>query len=304
MAWISVPKFDANVSIPLMVIQDEAGSSRLSISIEKSDLRHFSIKTQKGMEVFSCYQIPQNEWIHCTIVHQKPRLTSSSASLFINGKLVESLKCSYLGHPGSIAQTNTYFGISPSEKAGSDYTVHLGPCYMFAEHLLDIAIISLIYEIGFEYAGSWQGSWSKYLAGNELLRSKAIKIASEELNSPIGQLNFVLNQGKAAVPLDFSIPEDKVLFALSAGNKLPLEFSDGRSMLFFNGSFPKYSAVDPDSRLIQPYGNIFSFVSRRLVDSLWALGGISILISFIDTCEVAFFYLDNGGFASLLDCPY
>jgi hypothetical protein len=42
------------------------------------------------------------------------------------------------------------------------------------------------YEIGFEYSGNWQGTWEKYLVGNELLRSKAYEIADEESRTALG----------------------------------------------------------------------------------------------------------------------
>jgi hypothetical protein len=283
MAWVKVICFDCNQSIPIMGIVDQSGVQRLDISISAID-RKVDLNTFKSRCTFAESNIPENEWFHLAIVHQKPRLTASTASLFINGKLVQNHKCGYMGHPGTLETAKFYFGaISGFVKPQTKAQWCLGPSYMFEEVLIDQCNLEIIYNIGFEYNGSWQGSWSKYLVGNEILRRKSVEIATNELHSPLGQLNFVLQQGKpSSMPLVLCVPEENIIFSLSANNVIWKCATRGVDSPFsvFNGA--KLAKNDNESAYIYHSGTVQPINPQKLVDSIWKLGGSPILIKIIE----------------------
>jgi hypothetical protein len=286
MGWIRVLEFDSEVNIPIMSIEDSEGLERLSILIGNKQSKRLTVRTCKATCVFESVSIPDNKWFHLVIVHQKPMLTASSVTLYINGKQLDVQKCGYLGKPGSVSSVITYFG---SRKTIGDYIFQLGPIYMFEEYLLDAAVIAVAYEIGFEYSGNWQGTWEKYLVGNELLRSKAYEIADEESRSPLGQMNFMLHQEKSIVPLALNVPEEKVLFSISAANLMKKKSCSNSSTedgsIFFNGAYQKLG-VESKSRTLTFYGSILHVCSSRIVDSIWSLGGSIIILQLVEDSRV------------------
>jgi beige protein homolog 1 len=283
MAWIRVTQLDSKDSIPIITIDDSDGLQRLCISIGSENSKKITITTCKGTHKFDNHLISEGQWFHLVLVHQKPRMTASTVNLYINGQLVETAKCGYLGHPGSANQVTTYFG---ARNAANDAVFDLGPLYMFEEHTLDVSVISVIYEIGFEYSGNWQGSWSKYLVGNELLRSKAMQIVDDEARSPIGQLNFVLQQGKSTLPMTLNVPEDKVLFTISASNIMKTTKSSKGTFKIFNGAYQKMGSDESKCSSACCFGSVLRVCPNRLVDSLWSLGGASIVLKLVQDSQV------------------
>lgn len=293
MGWMRVIQFDSEYPIPIISIEDSEGIERLCISVSNKQRRKFEISTFKGTHVFDSFTVRESEWIHFAFVHQKPKITASTVSLFINGKMIETAKCGYLGRPGTVNAVTTYFG---SKKYVSDSIYDLGPLYMFEEHILDSTVIAVAYQVGFEYSGNWQGTWSKYLVGNELLRSKAIEMLEEESKSPLGQLNFVLQQGKRSMPLTLNVPEEKVLFSISAANILESHNSTVNNALypdecpkFFNGAYQKLGK-ESTSSVACLFGSVLSVSPNRIVDSIWSLGGSSIILKLINESEVQIMY--------------
>lgn len=286
MIWICVEQLDNDLSTSILSIDDSDGLRRLSLSIGDTKSKKLTITTCKASHEFQNFTIVEGNWYHIAIVHQKPRLTASIVSLFVNGQLKETAKCGYLGHPGTSSQVTTYFG---SRNTIRNSIFLLGPTYMFEENTLEAAVIAVVFEIGFEYTGNWQGSWSKYLVGNELLRSKAVQIADDEAKSPLGQLNFVLQQGKPLIPLTLNVPEDKVLFSLSASNLIDPQSKARKTnepLKFFNGAFQKNDEISK-SAIICLYGSVLHVCPNRFVDSLWSLGGASIILKLVEDSQVS-----------------
>ncbi|RXM93361.1 WD repeat and FYVE domain-containing protein 3 [Acipenser ruthenus] len=141
--------------------------------------------------------ISEAQWHHLVLVMSKGMLKNSTATLYIDGQLVNTVKLHYVhSSPGGSGSTNPpvvstvycYVGSPPAQRQLSTLVWRLGPT-LFLEDVLPASSVSTIYELGPNYAGSFQ---AVYLPGKD---SKA----------------------EAAAPCPVAlVPEEKVSFGLSA----------------------------------------------------------------------------------------
>ncbi|KAJ3324756.1 hypothetical protein HDV06_006064 [Boothiomyces sp. JEL0866] len=297
--WIKIEKFDKETSIDIISIADQYNVEKLKISIDKDKL--LCIKTAKSNNVFQSVKFSERAWTHLVVAHHKPIISASSVEIYLNGILVTQEKCSYLGHPGTIGAVTTYIGYSILADESNSNIFNLGPTYMIEENVLDAQTIAIIYDIGFEYVGNWQGSWATYLVGNSKLQSKSHKLIDEESHSPIfSQLaSFALSPTKITSSHLLSIPEEKILFSLHAHNSFSnlsrytqnelLESGLGKKIIEFNqkvvvnGFHPKPS-LKADLKCALGYieGPVIPVCPKRLVEEVWTLGGCAILLKLIE----------------------
>ncbi|KAI8897167.1 hypothetical protein BC833DRAFT_552950 [Globomyces pollinis-pini] len=300
MAWIRVEKYDKLSDIDIMTIAEPNNTERLRVYIDRHRMG-LTLKTLKGKCDVEGFVISEKAWYHIGIVHHKPLLSASSVEVYANGTLVFSDKCNYLGHPGSIPAVKTYLGSRPeiSKNPGS-YIFNLGPTYFIEETVLEAQSISVIYDIGFEYIGNWQGSWEPYLIGNNKLQSKSNKILEGEAGSPLfNQLaTFALSPTKSQFVHLLGIPEDQFLFSIIAKNNLDYipkttlnelmssKFaSDITSMKrkgIVNGSNTKPTLSTEKSTIGKIEGDVLTVCPKRIIEGIWTLGGCAILLKLVE----------------------
>ena len=300
LGWFQVPRLDENFDIPLLSIADQGGIERLNIYIGKGT-PNLIIKT-KNTVILGNYEMPQKCWVHLGFVHHKPMLLASTIDFYVNGAMVFSEKCSYLGHPASMTSIKTYIGsFSTGVHPDANYVLLIGPTYFIGEHLIDAQSLAIIYDIGFEYAGNWQGSWAAYLVGNKNLQKRSNKLIEEEGQSPIfNQLaTFAMSPSKSHQSYLLEIPEDCFWFSLSAQNSvenLPRyakqdllesnqlsEWNNFGSSWVINGGSTKPGAK---SNLIKIEGYLISVRPKRMIEGIWTIGGCGILLRLVEDSDV------------------
>ncbi|KAJ3122606.1 hypothetical protein HK101_006561, partial [Irineochytrium annulatum] len=313
MSWIQVERFDAKTDIPILTMICGEEKLRLRLTIEGGASRKIRLQTFKSNVRFEGHVVQEKEWFHLAIVHQKPRMTNSFADLYINGKLIEHIKCGYLGHPGSAEKIRTHIGIAPDHAPGDRVTSvwNVGPTYFIEETLLDAKAMRTICEIGHEYAANFQGSLSKYET-NESQRpvglssgdASAVGDAGTQPKAPTTSLltsllSRVTNSSGGAI----NISEDKIVFAVRAQNALEICLKSHSSEGFpnivttasrlapitkvlFSHASPKLPA-DPGASpmLLQTKGEMLFVCPDRIADGIWKLGGCAILLCLIEKSQ-------------------
>uniref|UniRef100_A0A8C9S430 WD repeat and FYVE domain containing 3 n=1 Tax=Scleropages formosus TaxID=113540 RepID=A0A8C9S430_SCLFO len=108
--------------------------------------------------------ISEGQWHHLVLVMSKGMLKNSTATLYIDGQLVNTVKLHYVhSMPGGSGSTNPpvvttvygYVGTPPAQRQLSTLAWRLGPTH-FLEEVLPAASISAVYELGPNYVGSFQ----------------------------------------------------------------------------------------------------------------------------------------------------
>ncbi|KAG2466391.1 WDFY3 protein, partial [Polypterus senegalus] len=141
--------------------------------------------------------ISEGQWHHLVLVMSKGMLKNSTATLYMDGQLVSTIKLHYIhSTPGGSSSVNppvvstvySYIGTPPAQRQLSTLVWRLGPTH-FLEEVLPATSISTIFELGPNCVGNFQ---AVYLP---------CKDAKAESTSP------------SSVAL---VPEEKVSFGLSA----------------------------------------------------------------------------------------
>ncbi|RKO95619.1 hypothetical protein CAUPRSCDRAFT_12681, partial [Caulochytrium protostelioides] len=132
--WIRVDRFADDFAIPIMTVLDDENAVRLAVTLTPTQIKLHTYKQSVAFTVDFATQA----WHHIVITHQKPRLTNSTANLYLDGQLVHHVKCGYLGHPGSATRTRTVLGHLPSSSEFLHLCAwNLGPTHFVEEVVLD-----------------------------------------------------------------------------------------------------------------------------------------------------------------------
>ncbi|XP_035247122.1 WD repeat and FYVE domain-containing protein 3 isoform X4 [Anguilla anguilla] len=108
--------------------------------------------------------ISEGQWHHLVLVMSKGMLKNSTATLYIDGQLVNTVKLHYVhSSPGGSGSTNppvvstvySYIGTPPAQRQPSALVWRLGPTH-FLEEVLPATSVSAVYELGPNYVGSFQ----------------------------------------------------------------------------------------------------------------------------------------------------
>jgi hypothetical protein len=299
LGWIKIEKFDPKNDIPVITIQDPTGHSVFKIFICKTK-KSFTIQTLKGNIIIE-QQLNENQWVHFVFTHQRPMMNAASMNFFINGFLISSQKFPYVASPGALNPIKTYLGSDTIMDSLSRYVYLMGPIYMIEEYVMDPQTAEIIFDIGFEYFGNWQGNLQTYLVGNKELQRKTNKFIQDETNSPIlNQLaSFAVSPAKQYQNL-LSVPEESILFSISSRNEFRnLSIHTQRELLdipgisqmikifdqniILNGSHIRiYESGDSRSKLCKIEGKILPVKPVRFVDAIWTLGGCAIYLRMIE----------------------
>ena len=254
---------------------DEEEKTRLLISIESS-ARKLKIQTYKAVVTIDDFVFTEEEWYMLSIVHTKPRISSSYVDVYLNGLLVQQCKCPYLGHPNSVQKIRTFFGFSPDLKYHFPHlaVLNVGPTYFMQETLLKAKDILTIFHIGSRYSSNFQ----------EYHLDKRLDESTSSLSTQLS--------------------EDKILISFHPKNHLSIlstsyqgEKSDithatikhANINAIYNSSVANISeSFDSVSNLAYIKGNCLLVCPSRLNDGIWKIGGMGVLLKLIEISHVCF----------------
>ncbi|XP_062992252.1 WD repeat and FYVE domain-containing protein 3 isoform X3 [Elgaria multicarinata webbii] len=192
-SWFCVEHFSAAPNhhpVRLLTIVRRANSSEqhyicLAIVLSVKD-RSLIVSTKEELlqnyvddfnEESSCYEIlpccarfrcgdhiVEGQWHHMVLVMSKGMLKNSTAALYIDGQLINTVKLHYIhsspggsscANPPVVSTVYTYIGTPPAQRQLSSLVWRLGPTH-FLEEVLPPSSISMIFELGPNYVGSFQ----------------------------------------------------------------------------------------------------------------------------------------------------
>uniref|UniRef100_A0A8C5UPU8 WD repeat and FYVE domain containing 3 n=1 Tax=Microcebus murinus TaxID=30608 RepID=A0A8C5UPU8_MICMU len=114
---------------------------------------------------FRCGElIVEGQWHHLVLVMSKGMLKNSTAALYIDGQLVNTVKLHYVhstsggsssANPPVVSTVYAYIGTPPAQRQIASLVWRLGPTH-FLEEVLPPSSVTTIYELGPNYVGSFQ----------------------------------------------------------------------------------------------------------------------------------------------------
>ncbi|XP_006867792.1 PREDICTED: WD repeat and FYVE domain-containing protein 3 isoform X1 [Chrysochloris asiatica] len=114
---------------------------------------------------FRCGElIVEGQWHHIVLVMSKGMLKNSTAALYIDGQLVNTVKLHYVhstpggsgsANPPVVSTVYAYIGTPPAQRQIASLVWRLGPTH-FLEEVLPPSNVTTIYELGPNYVGSFQ----------------------------------------------------------------------------------------------------------------------------------------------------
>ncbi|XP_014865507.1 PREDICTED: WD repeat and FYVE domain-containing protein 3, partial [Poecilia mexicana] len=114
---------------------------------------------------FRCGElIAEGQWHHLVLVMSKGMLKNSTATLYLDGQLISTVKIHYIhSTPGGSGSTNPpvvstvygYIGTPPAQRQLSSLVWRLGASH-FLEEVLPATSVAAIFELGPNYVGSFQ----------------------------------------------------------------------------------------------------------------------------------------------------
>ncbi|XP_013358179.1 PREDICTED: WD repeat and FYVE domain-containing protein 3 isoform X1 [Chinchilla lanigera] len=114
---------------------------------------------------FRCGElIVEGQWHHLALVMSKGMLKNSTATLYIDGQLVSTVKLHYVhstpggsgsANPPVVSTVYAYVGTPPAQRQVASLVWRLGPAH-FLEEVLPSSSVTTIYELGPNYVGSFQ----------------------------------------------------------------------------------------------------------------------------------------------------
>ena len=305
--WIKFDHFDPNAHTTIFGAFDRTQTCFLLTYLEK-DTGHLILQTAvrgpRPSVRFKSVAFQADKWYHICLVHRRPRTISSSrASLFVDGEFVEQTKATYPteapversnGGPKIQAFLGTPHDLSPQSPGGVCLSKwSLASAVLFQEALSDDLLV-VLYFLGPRYHGNFQdclGSFQTYQASAALnLRNEALNPGREEqsdlilairqkASSLIREDSILLNISPASV-LDNddrnNIDETQLIRSLSkaAAKNLAAYTRMGGNAVAVNGAIPAINDA-----LTQPQGIAILMgeptvtVPQSLDEASWRLGG-------------------------------
>lgn len=197
--WFRVDEFDPSCHTTVFGACDSTQTCFVLAYIEK-DTKHFilqtSITSSRPSVRFRTTTFDEGVWYHIAVVHKRHgTVTSSRASLYVNGLFVEQVKCPYPATP-PVSQPNqanaeNFGGIPPTQRRFAPVQAFLGTpqdlasrmgrhmvasklsiasFHLFQDALSD-EMVAVYQKLGPRYAGNYQdclGSFQTYRASAEL----------------------------------------------------------------------------------------------------------------------------------------
>lgn len=325
--WVKFDRFDPRSHTTLFGVFDSTQTCFLLAYIER-DTKNFilqtSVTSSRPSVRFKSVTFKEGAWYHIAIVHRRPKtLSTSKASLYVNGEFVEQIRSAYPNPPPpppppplSNASTESFASFTSSSSKTNpvqaflgtprDLSTQIGPGLVLSkwslasahlfEDIMSDDFLAVHFRLGPRYQGNFQdclGGFQTYEASASLgLRNETFHVGKEESSDILKAI-----RDKASTIM----PESKVLMST-----LPRAVfrTDGKFMdsLLFR-SLSKNAA-----------GSLFHSTTKNgtavainaavpcINDALVRLNGVSLLTG--DPVLAAPFYFDDnlwrlGGFTSV-----
>ncbi|KAH7316828.1 hypothetical protein B0I35DRAFT_479634 [Stachybotrys elegans] len=240
-AWIRVDNFDPNAHTTIFGAFDSTQTCFVLLYLEK-DTRNFILQTSvysdKPSIRFKTFAFQPAQWYHIAIVHRRPKaLVTSKASLYVNGSLIEQIRCNYPHQPPlSNSNNESFASFNPTQNKTNpvqaflgtprELSTQTGPGLVFSRwslasaHLMEDVLsddyIAVHHGLGPRYQGNYQdslGGFQTYEASATLgLRNEAAHRGKDE-NSDIVKAV----RDKASI----LVPESKVLLSILPSATFP-----------------------------------------------------------------------------------
>ncbi|KAJ6185525.1 hypothetical protein N7519_006826 [Penicillium mononematosum] len=281
-AWARFDEFDPNTHTTIFGAFDATQTCFILAYLEK-DTRNFilqtSIRGSRPSVRFKSKKFEPNRWYHICVVQKRPKpMSSSRASLFIDGEFVEQLKIEYPSvpishHSSKPSRVQAFFG-TPQDlamrlgKGVSTSRWSLANGMLFDEAYSD-DMVAVFYNLGPRYYGNFQdclGSFQTYKASATLnLRNEHLHPGKEEASdivtairrrasTLIRESSILINVSSVAVLDDDdsnNVDESQLIKCLSrqAAKSLHQLTKSGGNAVAVNGAAPAIN-----DGLTQPQG--------------------------------------------------
>ena len=305
--WAFFKAFDPNAHTTIFGAFDASQKCFVLAYLEK-DTKHFILQTAiKGSRPsvrFKSVSFKPDQWYHICVVHRKPRTVSSSkASLFVNGEFCEQLKASYPSvppaeSPNRVPRVQAFFG-TPQDlavrttKSACSSEWSLASSVLFAETFSD-DLISVFYQLGPRYYGNFQdclGSFHTYAASAALNvrheslhpgnneQSDILLAVRQKASTLIAESSILINISPAAV-LDGedrnNIDESQLVKSLSkfAAKNFQQYTRSGGNAVVINAAVPAVNeALTRAHGIAILTGDPVVAVPQSVADASWRVGG-------------------------------
>jgi hypothetical protein len=266
---------------------------------------HIHSGTSKVDCKFDSFEFKPGYWYHVGLVHGKSRLGASlsTVTLFINGVWMEQARCTYVA-PGLQGHLKCVIGGNLDDEPAQNHRLiwDLGPTYIMAD-TLDGDLMNLYFHLGARYKSLFQDSlrqFQTYDASTALFLN--LRGITKRRNINKSTLASVMR----GATTHSSLPENKILLALIAGNTLGhgnqtgltltglsqehlqrIETDDITRHMMLNSAIPKIGpAMDETAFTAFLVGNPGVAYPFGLDESIWKIGGCAIGLNFIQRSEV------------------
>lgn len=312
-AWINVERYDPNMHLTIFGLNDASQRCFMMAYIER-DSHRLILQTSLNYSVrFKHFVFRPQQWYHIAIVHQRPRYSSSSAAaLFVDGRFIESIKCTYPSQPASGFPIQAFLGtpkeFSPRLGRGMvSLAWNMGPAYLIDDDLPE-DLLHVYYQLGPRYCSNFQDSLGQFQTyqTSSLLNMRLDAMARDKTTSSNDasiQNSIMVNaiRGKNSLLM----AEEKILFAFTANNILSAGDTQGISgsglsesgrqalkMATSRGKVIVNAAVSKVERaLIVPNG-LGVLTGEPVVanpcgidESMWKIGGCAVGLRLVELAE-------------------
>lgn len=311
--WAYFVNFDANAHTTLFGAFDSSQTCFVLVYLEKDThnlILQTSVTSSRPSVRFKSMPFLEGRWYHISIVHRRPKTTTSSrASLFIDGEFVEQVKSNYPSSPPlipSVTQKTEPNSNSVQAFLGTPQDLasklgrglissqwRLASAHVFGDVLGD-DLIAVYHQLGPRYSGNYQdclGSFQTYQASAALnLRNESLHPGKEERSDIISairskasillpEIKVLLNISPTVVLDDNdhnNIDEKQLVKSLSNSSIKNLRnvTRGGRNALAINGSVPSINeALLHSFGFAVLTGDPAVVVPQSLDDAAWRVGG-------------------------------
>lgn len=305
--WVRFDRFDDRAHTTLFGAFDKTQTCFVLTYLER-DTKHLILQTairgSKPSVRFKSTTFCTDRWYHICITHKKPKTISSSrASLFVDGEFVEQVKATFpasapVDRSSGTVKVQTFIG-TPQDLSPNTGSI---PCIsqwslanaMLFEDIISDDFISVIYHLGPEYFGNLQdclGSFQTYHASTALnLRNESLNPGKEETSelllasrhrasNILDERRILLNISPTAV-LDGddrnNVDETALIKSLSrlAAKNLFAYTRSTTNAIAINGAVPAINdALVQTNGVAMLMGEPTVAVPQSLDDVSWRLGG-------------------------------
>ena len=280
--WIRIEKFDPDMHLTLFGAFDASQKCFCMAYIEQ-DTHKLVLQTSLRSSVrFKLFEFAQGRWYHIVIAHKRPKTTSSArAILFVDGALVDQVKCSYPSSPPlPKAPVQAFFGTPPSfSNAANKPTLQwsLAQAHLWAD-LLPEDLIEIIFQLGPRYRGNFQDSLGQFQTYDA---STALNIRLAVMGGAKAEKSVLMAavRGKGGT----WAPESKLMLSIS-----PLAVKNDSEVRILNCAVPRIAdAFALENGVGRTIGGPVVVVPRSLDDAVWCLGGCAIGLKMVEkACSV------------------